>query len=215
MNGLGVNWVTNMPLSPWYGGFFECLVRNTKELFRKVLKGCRLNYEELQTVLLETEAILNNGTLTNYFHEGLEDCPSPNRMLFGRSLKLLDPDQGGNEVIPSKKLHNIINHFWDRWRKEYLVNLRECQKVQMKDDNKQVISVGDVVLVEENKVPRFCWSMGLVVERLIYGKHGAARGAVVRVSKTRREISRSVNKLYPIESIENKKKDDASETILI
>ena len=166
-------------------------------------------------MLLETEAILNNSTLTHYFHEGLEDCPSPNRMLFRRSLKLLDPDQGGNEVIPSKKLHSIINHFWDRWRKEYLVNLGECQKVQMKDDNKQVVSVGDVVLVEENKVPRFCWSMGLVVERLIYGKHGAARRAVVRVSKTRREISRSVNKLYPTESIENKKKDDASETILI
>ena len=50
------------------------------------------------------------------------------------------------------------------------------------------------MLIEEYKVPRFCWSMGLV-ERLIYRKDSAARGAVVRVSKTRREISRSVNKL--------------------
>ena len=43
-----------------------------------------------------------------------------------------------------------------------------------------------------------------------------ARGAVVRVSKTRKEISRPVNKLYPIESIDNKKKEmnDASETIV-
>ena len=72
----------------------------------------------------------------------------------------------------------------------------------MKDDNRQVISVEDVVLIEEDKVPKFCWKMGLV-EVLINGKDGAARGAVVRVSKTRREISRPVNKLYPIESIEN------------
>ena len=57
MNILGVNWITNMPLSPWYGGFFERLVRSTKEVLWKVLNGCRLNYEELQTVLLETEAI--------------------------------------------------------------------------------------------------------------------------------------------------------------
>ena len=28
INGLGVNWVTNMPLSPWYGGLFERLVRS-------------------------------------------------------------------------------------------------------------------------------------------------------------------------------------------
>ena len=156
MNGLGVNWVANMLLSPWHGGFFERLVRSTKELLRKVLKGCQLNYKELQTVSLETEAILNSRPLTHYFHEKLEDCLTPDRMLFGRSLKLFDLDQGGNEIIQSKKLHNIINHFWDRWRKEYLVNLRECQKIQVKDDNTQVISVGDVVLIEENKVPRFC-----------------------------------------------------------
>ena len=61
----------------------------------------------------------------------------------------------------------------------------------MKDDNRQLIGVGDVVLIEEDKVPRFCWRMGLV-ERLINGKDGAVRGAVVRVSKTRREISGQV-----------------------
>ena len=202
VNGLGVNWVTNIPLSPWHRGFFERLVRSTKELLRKVLKGCRLNYEELQTVLLETKAILNNRPLTHYFHEELEDCLSPDHVLFGRSMKLFDPDQGANEIISSKKLHNIINHFWDSWRMEYLVILRECQKIQMKDNNRQVISVGDVVLIEGDKVPRFCRRMRLV-ERLINGKDGAARGAVVRVSKTHREISRPVNKLYPIESIEN------------
>ena len=126
MNGLDVNWVTNMPLSPWYGVIFENLVRSTKELLEKVLKGCRLNYENLQTVLLETEAILNNRLLTHYFHKELEDCLSSNLMLFGRSLKFLHPGQGGNEIIPSKKLNNIINHFWDRWRKEHLVYLRKC-----------------------------------------------------------------------------------------
>ena len=55
-----------------------------------------------------------------------------------------------------------------------------------------------------------------MVERLIHGKDGAARGTVVIISKTRREISRPVNKLYPIESIKNKKKEmnDISETIV-
>ena len=101
------------------------------------------------------------------------------------------------------------------WRKEYLINLRECQKIQMKDDNRRVISVRNVVLIEEDKVPRFYWRMGLV-GRLIYRKDGTTRGAVVRVSKTCREISRLVNTLYPVKNIENKKKEmnDASETIV-
>ena len=67
------------------------------------------------------------------------------------------------------------------------------------DDNRQVISIGNVALIEEDKVPKFCWTMGMV-ECLIYGKDDAARRAVVRV------ISKAVSKLYPIESIENEKK---------
>ena len=46
-----------------------------------------------------------------------------------------------------------------------------------------------------------------MVERLIYGKDSPVRGAVVRVLQARKEISRPVNKLYPIESIENRKKE--------
>ena len=50
---------------------------------RKVLNACRLNYEELQTVLLETEVILNNRPLTHYFYEELEDClPSCHMLSF-------------------------------------------------------------------------------------------------------------------------------------
>ena len=51
----------------------------------------------------------------------------------------------------------------------------------MKDDNRQLISAGDVVLIEEGNGLRFFWRMGLV-ERLIFGKVDAARGAVERVS---------------------------------
>ena len=52
---------------------------------------------------------------------------------------------------------------------------------------------------------------------LIYGKDGAARGAVLRVFKVHRQISRPVNKLCPIQNIENRKKElnDANETIVV
>ena len=81
-----------MPLLLWYGRFFEYLVRSTKKLFRKVLRGCRLNYAEIayvQIFLLETEAILNSRPLTQYFYEELEDCLSPSHMLFGNVVEVI------------------------------------------------------------------------------------------------------------------------------
>ena len=43
---------------------FERLVKSVKDLLIKNLKGSRLSYEEMQTVLFECEAILNNRPLT-------------------------------------------------------------------------------------------------------------------------------------------------------
>ena len=62
-------------------------------------------------------------------------CLTPNHLLFGRTLLLPNPSTidlsflNPNPIIKPTKLQNIINHFWDRWRKEYLVNLREHQKI--------------------------------------------------------------------------------------
>ena len=64
---MGIEWKFNTPLSPWQGGFFERSVRSTKILLRKELGNLKLNYEQLQTVLLEIEIILNNRTSTYYY----------------------------------------------------------------------------------------------------------------------------------------------------
>ena len=156
---------------------FELLLKSTKELLRKVLKACRLNYEELQTVLLEAEVILNNRPLTYML---MVICCLEGRWIY---------------LIRIRKA--MISFHLRSYTTSQIVFGIGGERRRMKDDNRLVISVGDVVLVEEDKVPRFCWRMELV-ESLIYGKDGRARGAVVRVFKTHREISGLVNKLYPI-----------------
>ena len=88
----GVDWNVNLPLAPWHGGFFERLVRSTKVLLRKELQHCKLNCEELQTILLEVEAILNNRPLIYYYDDDTEECLMPNHMLFGRQLKMFNPE---------------------------------------------------------------------------------------------------------------------------
>ena len=71
--------------APWHGGFFERLVKSTKELLRTQLRNLRLNYEELQTILFEVELILNYRPITYYCSDDREECLTPKHMLFGRN----------------------------------------------------------------------------------------------------------------------------------
>ena len=50
-----VSWDFITPKAPWMGGLWERMVRSTKRCLRKVLRNARLNYEELETVLIEIE----------------------------------------------------------------------------------------------------------------------------------------------------------------
>ena len=86
VSNIGVNWITNLPLAPWHGGFFERLIKSTNTLSRKQLEKSRLNYEELQTVLCEVETILNNRPLTYYYSDNTKQCVTPNHLLFGRTI---------------------------------------------------------------------------------------------------------------------------------
>ena len=77
-----IEWHLNLPLAPWFGGFFERLVKSVKDLPIKDLKGSRLSYEEMQAVLFEYEAILNNRPLTYIYPTDLTSCLTANYLLY-------------------------------------------------------------------------------------------------------------------------------------
>ena len=114
VNNLGVTWHINLPLASWHGGFFERLVRSTKELLRKELKTYKLTYEQLQTILFEIETIINNRPITYFYDDESESCLTPNHLLFGRTLLLSNPSTtdlsypNPNPIIKPTKLQNII-----------------------------------------------------------------------------------------------------------
>ena len=62
-----IEWYLNLPLAPWCGGLFESLLKSLSDLLIKYLKGSRLSYEEMETVLFECEVISNNRQLTYKF----------------------------------------------------------------------------------------------------------------------------------------------------
>ena len=159
---------------------------------KKQLEKQKLTYEELQTVLLEIENIINNRPLTYLYPCDIEQCLTPNHLLFGRRLHNQSMKDRLKSNTPSittvktnnynqyhKKLINIINQFWDRWRTEYLAELHQQHKLLTKPSKDTDINEGDIVLIKDDKKPRQLWTVGKV-EQLIISKDNKVRGAEVR-----------------------------------
>lgn len=64
-------------------------------------------------------------------------------------------------------------HFWNRWRKEYLTDLREHHHIKGECNNK--VSTGKVVLVHKDNVKRSNWTMRKE-EEFIVGKDKRGKG---------------------------------------
>ena len=82
------------------------------------------HFEELQTMLLEVELIINNAplSLTCICPNTIETCLTTNHFLFGRQLlyssNITSTVVRNLTVLSSTtdKINRISNHFWDRWR---------------------------------------------------------------------------------------------------
>ena len=82
-----IDWKFILPLSPWWGGFYERLVRTVKTTLRNILGKSKLNFEELYTILTQVECMLNSRPLSCVYTE--ENCEPviPSLLLLGRNLQ--------------------------------------------------------------------------------------------------------------------------------
>lgn len=64
--------VLNGDLSSWWGGFWERLIKTVKDALKLTVGRPFLNYDDLQTVSIEIEAVVNNRPLT-YVNDNSED----------------------------------------------------------------------------------------------------------------------------------------------
>ena len=52
-----------------------------------------------------------------------------------------------------KYVKYLLRHFWNRWDKEYLVELREYHRNRSKSGS-IVVTVGDIVIVKDENLPQ-------------------------------------------------------------
>ena len=187
-------------------------------MFEKVLGNARLTFSELLTTVVEIEGTLNSRPLTYEYDEVGCEVLTPSHLIFGRRLKSMPDDVVEEDCVDdanqSKRFQYLTKrkqHFWNRWRREYLVDLREFHRGKV-ETKKPVVEKRDIVIVYEENVKRGDWKMGEVTE-VILGQDGEVRGAKVRINRNGKVVylSRPVQKLYPTEIKRGDRTEESSD----
>ncbi|CAC5360971.1 unnamed protein product [Mytilus coruscus] len=158
LSGFGTVWKFIPNRVPWYGGWWERLIRHTKTSLKKILGRARIDLDMLHTVVecTDIEFTLNNRPLTYICTDEKDPKPlTPSHLLYGRRLKTLPyPSNDQSELKDSRKTlycayvlkrnkqqQELLQHFRTGWKKEYLTSLREFYRAS--GNNLQRIKTGD------------------------------------------------------------------------
>ena len=205
-----VTWKFIVERAPWWGGFYERLVRSVKRSLKKSLGRSSLTYDQLATLIVEIEGIINSRPLTYLAddQDGISGSLSPSHLINGRRLTTISNDEHFEIVSTHQSLakrlkqhRHLLGQFTNQWRRDYLLNLRESHNLRVKKGGQPLINRGDVVILKQDTSKRIFWKLA-VVDELLMGADGHVRAAVVRVPEPQggtKLLRRSVKHLFPIE----------------
>ena len=195
------DWVvfkTNPPHASHMGGVWERMIRSVRNVLSALLDthGDRLDDEQLRTLMIEAEAVVNSRPITysDMTNPDSLEPLSPSRILTLKSRVVLPPPGifKKEDVYCRKRwraVQFLANQFWNRWRTEYLLALQERQKWSKSRRNLQI---GDIVLLKDECTPRCRWPLARV-EQVYPSEDGLVRKVNVRRGQS--TYDRPVHKL--------------------
>ena len=171
-----VQWTFNLERAPWWGGLFERRVGLMKRCLKKSIGQAKVTLDELTTIVAEVDITLNSRPLTYLYAEELEEPLTPSHLLVGRRLYNLPDPSCGVDKDPTygekashatltrrmKYLGTMLQHFWLRWRREYLTELREHHRygrLGASTNHHDIVRVGDIVTVYNKNMPTAFWKL--------------------------------------------------------
>ena len=199
-----ITWKYILEGSPWWGGFYERLMRTIKAPLKKILGKSRMNTDEMSTVIKEVEAQVNSRPLCAPSDEPSEqNYLTPASFLIKRANMNLplkyreDPKPTITKRGLIKMLNNqnrYLDAIWKTWKEEYLRNLGVVHNKIKEND---CIKEGELVLVSDPGLPRAVWKVG-VVEGTYESKDGIIRKVYIRTPNG--SIVRSIQHLSRLEA---------------
>ena len=185
------------PRAPHFGGLWEAAVKSAKSLLIKNIGKAHLTLEELQTVAIEAEAILNSRPLcplSNDPNDG--EALTPAHLLIGSSL-LAIPDQHFDcsrmpYLSRYQKVAFLKQQFWELWQRDYLHLLQQRSKWLKPVTN---VQLGQLVVVHEDHLPPQQWLLGRITNTSV-GADGHIR--VVEIYTKKGKFKRPIHKIAPL-----------------
>ena len=182
---LQINWKFIFQASPWWGGFWERLVQSNRQILTKSLFRVTVTYEELLTVIIEIEGILNCRPITYVYNGAFSEPLTPSDLIYAYRIlstksvndqNLIEQFSTSNLLKRMKYLHNLLEPYWNQWTKEYLNELREYNTTEKNVNS--IIKLGDIAFVYNHNAKRNVWKLGKAV-RLFTSKDQNVRAATV------------------------------------
>ncbi|XP_063391167.1 uncharacterized protein LOC134676697 [Cydia fagiglandana] len=190
----GTQWHFIPAYSPNFGGLWEAGVKSIKYHLKRVLTT-NLTFEEMTTVLSETEACLNSRPLCPIDNSDPENAEilTPGHFLIGEApivVPAADYKECKIHTLSRWQLtQKLLADFWRRWQDEYLSRLQQRPKWLKKEKE---FKIGDIVLIKTDNLPPGKWSLGRIID-----KHPAEDGftRVYSVKSGSAVVKRSISKL--------------------
>lgn len=200
----GINFRFIPPRAPHFGGLWEAAVKSAKHLLIRSVSPVSLTYEELETVFIEIEAILNSRPICKMSQDPNDlTALTPGHFLIGEPLTTaIDATAIVKTTSLSthwKAISHIKNEFWRRWSREYLNELQYRHKWLEQKNN---IEPGIVVIVKEDNTPVLQWPLGRIVN-VYKGEDNIVR--VVDVKTAAGTFKRHIQRIAPLPTEDNMK----------
>lgn len=190
----GTKWSFNPPSAPHFGGKWEAAVKSTKFNLLRTIGDSILTYEELSTVLIQIEAVLNSRPLCP-LSDDVEDYTAliPGHFLIGEALSTIPEinlsDQPLSRLSRWQILRQKVEYFWERWKSECL---QRYQSISKWHHPSNIIKENSLVLIVDERYPPAKWPLARVIQ-LHPGADNLTRVVTVRTSTS--SFKRPISKL--------------------
>ena len=86
-----IPWQFIPPKVPWCGGYWERMVKMVKQILKKMLGRSTLNYDEMNTLLVEVVRVINSRPITYVYDdkEAVSYALTPSHLINGRSISTI------------------------------------------------------------------------------------------------------------------------------
>ncbi len=198
----GITWHFSPPRTPHAGGLWEAAVKQMKLLLRKLVQPHQLRTEELSSILIEIEGILNSRPLVQIDSTDPDNLAlTPGHFLVGRPIKAPPTDVSSKVKLSSLRrwqlTQRLSNDLWAAWKEHYLHTLQTRQKWT---STQHVFKKDDVVLLKEDSLGYRHWPLARITNTFP-GDDGVVR--VVELLCGGKTCKRSTHLVIPLLSEES------------